>query len=32
MMIDIGVNLSNPRFDKDRQAVLERARDAGVEN
>ena len=31
MMIDIGVNLSNPRFDKDRQAVLERARDAGVE-
>ena len=31
MMIDIGVNLSNPRFDNDRQPLLERARAAGVE-
>lgn len=31
MLIDIGVNLSNSRFDKDRHEVLERARQAGVE-
>jgi TatD DNase family protein len=31
MMIDIGVNLSNPRFDNDRQQLLERARAVGVE-
>jgi TatD DNase family protein len=31
MLIDIGVNLSNSRFDSDRQEVLERARDAGVD-
>jgi TatD DNase family protein len=31
MLIDIGVNLSNSRFDKDRREVLERARDAGVD-
>ena len=30
-MIDIGVNLSNPRFAKDTQAVLTRAQQAGVE-
>ncbi|UVW34230.1 YchF/TatD family DNA exonuclease [SAR92 clade bacterium H455] len=31
MLIDIGVNLSNSRFEKDRPEVLQRARDAGVE-
>ena len=31
MLIDIGVNLSNPRFAKDIENVLERAREAGVE-
>ena len=31
MSIDIGVNFSNSRFDKDRREVLERAREAGVE-
>lgn len=31
MLIDIGVNLSNSRFAKDTEAVLERAREAGVE-
>ena len=31
MLIDIGVNFSNSRFDKDRDEVLERAREAGVE-
>ena len=31
MLIDIGVNFSNSRFDKDRGEVLERAREAGVE-
>lgn len=30
-MIDIGLNLSNPQFDADRDAVVQRARDAGVE-
>lgn len=30
-LIDIGVNLSNARFDNDRGELLERARDAGVE-
>ena len=30
-MIDIGLNLSNPQFDADREAVVQRARDAGVE-
>jgi len=30
-MIDIGVNLLHPQFDDDRDAVLERARQAGVE-
>ena len=30
-MIDIGVNLTNSRFDKDRPQVLERAQAAGVE-
>lgn len=29
-MIDIGVNLSNKRFNHDAEAVLERARDAGL--
>lgn len=29
-MIDIGVNLTNSRFDKDREAVIERAKEAGV--
>ena len=29
-LIDIGVNLTHRRFDKDRMAVLDRARDAGV--
>ena len=31
MSIDIGVNFSNSRFDKDRGEVLQRAREAGVE-
>ena len=31
MLIDIGVNLSNVRFEKDIEAVLERAQEAGVE-
>ena len=31
MLIDIGVNLSNARFEKDIEAVLERAQEAGVE-
>lgn len=31
MLIDIGVNLSNSRFEKDIEAVLERAQEAGVE-
>ncbi len=31
-MIDIGVNLLHPQFDPDRDAVLERARAAGVEH
>jgi len=31
MLIDIGVNFSNSRFDKDRGEVLERAREACVE-
>ena len=31
MSIDIAVNFSNSRFDKDRREVLQRARDAGVE-
>ena len=31
MLIDIGVNLSNSRFEKDREAVLKRAQEAGVE-
>ncbi|ETN91803.1 Deoxyribonuclease TatD [Gammaproteobacteria bacterium MOLA455] len=31
MLIDIGVNLSNSRFEKDRPEVLQRARDAGIE-
>jgi TatD DNase family protein len=31
MLIDIGVNLSNSRFDQDRAEVLQRAQDAGVE-
>ncbi|MDB4260845.1 YchF/TatD family DNA exonuclease [Porticoccaceae bacterium] len=31
MLIDIGVNLSNSRFDSDRPEVLQRAQDAGVE-
>src|SRR5574344_302212 len=30
-MIDIGLNLSNPQFEADRDAVVQRARDAGVE-
>ncbi|WDD99023.1 TatD family hydrolase [Thalassomonas actiniarum] len=30
-MIDIGVNLTNSRFDKDRSDVLTRAKDAGIE-
>lgn len=30
--IDIGVNLTSNRFDKDREQVLERAHDAGVES
>jgi TatD DNase family protein len=30
-MIDIGVNLLHPQFDSDRMAVMERARNAGVE-
>ena len=30
-MIDIGLNLSNPQFDADRDAVVQRARQAGVE-
>mgnify|MGYP000456689534 CR=1 FL=1 len=29
-MIDIGVNLTNSRFDKDRTEVLSRAKDAGI--
>ncbi|KDM92108.1 TatD family hydrolase [Photobacterium galatheae] len=29
-MIDIGVNLTNSRFDKDRDAVIARSREAGV--
>ncbi|PSU52291.1 hydrolase TatD, partial [Photobacterium aphoticum] len=29
-MIDIGVNLTNNRFDRDREAVIERAQTAGV--
>ncbi|MDG2502649.1 MAG: TatD family hydrolase [Porticoccaceae bacterium] len=31
MLIDIGVNLSNARFEKDIEAVLERAQESGVE-
>lgn len=31
-MIDIGVNLLNPQFDADRDAVLERAWQAGIEH
>jgi TatD DNase family protein len=31
MLIDIGVNLSNARFEKDIEAVLERAQEAGVQ-
>jgi TatD DNase family protein len=31
MLIDIGVNLSNSRFDKDIEQVIERAHSAGVE-
>ena len=31
MLIDIGVNLSNSRFKKDTENVLERARESGVE-
>ena len=31
MLIDIGVNLSNARFEKDIEAVLERAQEAGIE-
>ena len=31
MLIDIGVNFSNSRFDNDRPEVLQRARDAGIE-
>lgn len=31
MLIDIGVNLADKRFHKDREAVIERARAAGVE-
>ncbi|NQZ59810.1 MAG: TatD family hydrolase, partial [Lentisphaeraceae bacterium] len=31
MMIDIGVNLINKSFDRDRAEVIERARVAGVE-
>ena len=31
MLIDIGVNLSNSRFDKDMEQVIERAHSAGVE-
>jgi len=31
MLIDIGVNLSNSRFDQDRPEALQRAQDAGVE-
>ena len=30
-MIDIGLNLSNPQFDADRDTVVQRAHDAGVE-
>ena len=30
MLIDIGVNLTNKRFNKDRAAVIDRARGAGV--
>lgn len=30
MLIDIGLNLSNKRFDKDRQQVIQRAQAAGV--
>ena len=30
MLIDIGVNFSNSRFDNDRPEVLQRARDAGI--
>jgi len=29
-MIDIGVNLTNSRFDKDRDDVITRAKEAGV--
>ena len=31
-LVDIGVNLTSPRFDGDREAVLHRARDAGIEH
>ena len=31
-LVDIGVNLASERFDNDREAVLRRARDAGVEH
>jgi TatD DNase family protein len=30
MLIDIGANLTHDSFDHDRDAVLQRARDAGV--
>ncbi len=30
MLVDIGLNLSSDRYDEDREAVLERAREAGV--
>ena len=30
-MIDIGINLTNKRFDKDRQLVIDNAKDAGLE-
>jgi TatD DNase family protein len=31
-LIDIGVNLTNQRFDKDRDALIERARQQGIEH
>ena len=29
-MIDIGINLTNKRFDKDRDAMIERAKSVGI--
>lgn len=32
MLVDIGINLTNSRFDKDRQQVIERAKSVGIKH